>query len=226
LSAFGNSKFLETKNEIEKITTHSLNVCARLPQARQSTQSWGHEMDDNVFVKIGCYVALIFFVGYIIQQNAGIIINFLFLAIFGIVATVAILFFLAHWRDSSVESRIWRGMPENGPMKVNLEIEQRILGKHRLHVDIKMTRKDWDALVKAGFHNTTLCEYKDKYTDDMLPFSLSASIRKKYIDFYNSSEARSAKETIIGRLHALRSQIELQHDFVARPQERKETLEI
>jgi hypothetical protein len=147
------------------------------------------------------------------------------IAILCIVIGGGVIISLAMLRDNSVTSRMWQGMPENGPMKVNLEIEQRSPVRHRLHIDIKMTRKDWDALVATGFSNVTLFTYETPYVKDF-PYSLGDNLRTKYVDFDDIAAAEAAKEEIIEKLHRLRNRIEAQHDFAARPADRKESLEI
>ncbi len=59
-----------------------------------------------------------------------------------------------------------------------------------------------------------------------MPFMFGNTLRTKYLDFSDAQEIRTAKEDIIKNLQALRSRIEQQHIFEARPQEKRESLEI
>jgi hypothetical protein len=153
--------------------------------------------------------------------------DLVFLIIF-LVALVAVsAFVLMKFSDDAASATMYQGMPVDGPMKVNLRIEQINPRKHRLHVDIKMTKKDWIALQQTGLSNHTLFSSPHpKYPDIEQHFSPGLSLRVKYADFTNSQEAHDAKEECIRSLQAMRSRIDQQHNFVARPAEQVESLEI
>ena len=145
----------------------------------------------------------------------------------GIVALLIGFYLFMNWSDNKAIASIYDGMPVEGPMKVNLRIEQIHPRKHRLHVDIKMTRKDWDALNATGLMNSVLFSYPHpEFEDTEKNFSVGLSLRVKYVDFTNAIDAIDAKEQCIQQLQALRSRIEEQHTFVARPAEHSEQLEI
>jgi hypothetical protein len=158
-----------------------------------------------------------------ISDNTGTFI----LIILVLAAIVGLFIFLAFSHDDMVERRIWQGMPENSPMKVNLEIEQR-KSEYRLHIDVKMGRRDWKAISGVSrIHRNILFEYPSKYGDhEKLPYQVGSLLRIKHVDFDTLSEATAAKEELIRNLHAIRSLVEAQHDFAARPAGRKESLEI
>jgi hypothetical protein len=154
---------------------------------------------------------------YWISNNTG---TFLII-IYAIIVVVIVLFCLAMWRDHSVSARVWKGMPEDGPMKVNLEIEQRGPSRHRLHIDVKMTQKDWNALHAGGLHNNLMFEYGDGEH-----YVIGKISRVKYVDFDSLGEAEAAKEELISNLHIIRNHIDHQRDLAARPADRHESLEI
>jgi len=147
--------------------------------------------------------------------------------ILAIVVIVGSFFLFMKLSDDRAEARIYEGMPVEGPVKVNLRIEQIHERKHRLHIDIKMTRRDWEALKATGLTNHTLFSYQHpKFEDAQQHYSLGLSLRVKHADFTNSMDAHDAKEECIRSLQAVRSRIEQQHTFVARPAEQVESLEI
>lgn len=126
--------------------------------------------------------------------------------------------------QKSVEARISEGVPE-GPMKVNLEIEQISSRKHRLHIDVKMPKSDWDAIKAAGLGNYSLFEH-EKVTELDNFYAVGHLLRVKHVDFESLPEAATAKETFIASMHALRTRIDQQKEFAATPTQRKESLEI
>jgi hypothetical protein len=182
-------------------------------------------MDDNIFVKFGCIIAVIFFFGYIISQNAATIESYLLVG--GIV--IAVILFVIFGADKLFTDRrvakLSEGMPIEGPMKVKVSIEQIHARKHRLHIDVKMTKRDFEAIKQTGMASYALF-YKDGVTsldNHYCPLHL-ASV--KYVDFDDLAQAEDAKEKLIQGLQAMRSRIEQQHTFNARPAERKESYEI
>jgi hypothetical protein len=158
------------------------------------------------------------FVAFKVVENATNTMALLIMAFFA----------FRQWREEQKLTEMWQRMPKEGPMKVNLEIEQIYSNQHRLHIDIKMTKQDWDALLDAGLGNGTLCTYPSAPStgSQPLPFMFTDIMRIKYLHYPNGQEVREAKEEIIKNLQYARSHINAQHEFARRPAERKESLEI
>src|SRR5262249_38887942 len=121
-------------------------------------------------------------------------------------------------------SKLTAGMPVEGPMKVNLRIDKRGY-QHRLHINVKMTRRDWDAIGRAGLLNHSLFE-KEEVTSTTNYYAIAHLLRITHVDFDNYINDESAKEEIVPPPQALRSRIKQKHEIARRPQEQQETLEI
>jgi hypothetical protein len=175
-------------------------------------------------VKFGAFCIAAGLFGYIIYQNADEIKHYLGIALLVVFGVVSLIVFFTILHQQSVEARIWKGMPKEGPMQVNLTIEQSH-STHRLYIDVKMTKRDWEAIKHAGLRGHWLFQH-DGVTKMDNHYAVGHLLRVKYVDFSNSIDAHDAKDKLISGLQALRTRIEQQVTFVARPAEKTERLEI
>lgn len=144
--------------------------------------------------------------------------------VFVIGGLIALFFLVMKLSQNRTEARISEGMPAEGPMKVNLEIEPRG-SKHRLHIHVKMPKSDWDAVRAAGLGGYSLFEHKGVTELDNF-YAVGHLLRVKHVDFDDLPDALAAKEAVVTGLHALRTRIDQQKEFAATPTQRKESLEI
>lgn len=130
--------------------------------------------------------------------------------------------------QSTAVARISRGMPEDGPMKINLRTEQRWNGKLQLYIDVKMTAKDWQAIENAKLRGYSLFDYEGVTSIDN-QYKVVHLLHVHKLDFDTMPALDFAKDELIKSLYALRTRIDSQHEFERTPpteSPRAETLEI
>ncbi len=181
---------------------------------------------DEGFVKFVGIAIAVGVVSFGIYAKASDNSGTLFLIVLAIIAVPALFFIFARAEETHNQSKLSTGMPVEGPMKVNLNIERRWNGKHRLHIDVKITAKDWAAIKRAGLNQSYILFEHDGVTSVHNYYGVGHLPRIKHVDFDSYLEAEMAKNDLITNLQNLRSRIDQQHDIVARPAEQKESYEI
>jgi hypothetical protein len=81
---------------------------------------------------------------------------------------------------------------------------------HSLVVDVKISKKDWAAIKKAGLYDAVLFQYPDStstYSGEMMDYKVSSLSFTGSVSFYNISQLEEAKETLITNLHNLKASI-------------------
>jgi hypothetical protein len=111
---------------------------------------------------------------------------------------------------------------EDGPMQVKITVEpitrntpilNFVRGRplsHALVVDVKISKKDWAAIKKAGLYDALLFQYPDTtstYSGEMMDYRVSSLTFKGSAGFYNIGQAEEAKQTLIQNLHNLKAAI-------------------
>jgi hypothetical protein len=153
-------------------------------------------------------IAVVVLIAYrIISENPGV-----FIALGAIViGGVAAFFGISSLNQKRVEAKLSRDVPEGAPMRVNLTTEQLGSHKHRLHIDVKMSAADWEAVQQAGYGNHMLFEARGVTSLDN-HYAVGHLLRVRYVDFPDMQALQSAKGELLDGLHAMRSRIDAQKE--------------
>jgi hypothetical protein len=115
-------------------------------------------------------------------------------------------------------------------MKVNIRTEQLTKGfsktpVYRLHIDVKLSKKDILAMKNSGLATHTLFAYPNpKFPDQVLYYKHIFLFRLKYVDFPDIQELEKAKDELMQTLYFLRSRLD-QTGTLIREQKHKGTSE-
>lgn len=141
--------------------------------------------------------------------------------IVGIIAAIVAAPFVAlNIYDKIRWSRIYAKMPKDGPMKVNVTVQEiparvqfsRFTGSrtaYRLHVDVLMSRKDFAALDRTGMGGRELFDYPNpKYPDVRMSYTANRLWNLPYVDFPDTYQVNIAKTALVESLRALRTHLD------------------
>lgn len=167
-------------------------------------------MEDGLakFVGTAIGVALIGYgIYYAIQQNPLLIWVPIGIVVVGIIG----FFVYTAANQAHVETNISEGIPNGSPMQVKLRTEQLKEHKHRLHIDVRMSPEDWEALKQSGMANAWLFEAKNVTSMDN-HYAVGHLLRVHKVDFEDIQALQRAKDKLVENLHIMRGCIDGQKE--------------
>lgn len=125
------------------------------------------------------------------------------------------------------DQRIFNAAPSSGPMKINIRTERINNRKHRLHIDVVMSKKDQLALKQSGLEGHVLFQFPNpKFPDVNLNYCNLTLLHVRHVDFPDTQSCDHAKTMLIEGLYALRSRLDQRQEHQRLPETTKESFEI
>lgn len=162
---------------------------------------------------------------YGLSNNPHILTN----ALWALAAVIAIFVFCFVVLPAMKDRKIYEAAPADGPMKINISME-RLGKKHRLHIDVTMSKADQLALKNSGLEAHSLFRFPDPKNPEIeYDYCNLTLLHKKYVDFPNIQDCDYAKAQLIEGLYALRTRLDQQKDHerqASRPEGTRESFEL
>ena len=124
------------------------------------------------------------------------------------------------YNSKKKKKEAWQALPEDGPMKVNIEESFTPPGSFNskqvpcgLKIDVKIGQKDWRAIANAGLMKKVLFRADgptgEKYDpENVRDWHVEDLKNVTYASFWDTDRMQQAKEQLIHSLHNLRAHID------------------